>query len=142
MGSRLNMVRVRKEFLINRVRRQMGGPDTSLVAIASYGNLNSSNKLQLRYALDKVGATVNFTKNTLVSKGLETLGPEFLDLAPLLRAKTLFATGPAEAPLAKELLLLEKTMPDFVVLGALLNSQRILQVSARACARTCTLQAL
>lgn len=128
MGSRLNMVRVRKELLINRVCEQ--ARDKALVAVASMGSLGSADKFKLRYGLEKAGATVNFSKNTLMAKGLGELGADTQSLVPLLRGKTLLACGPAEVPLAKQLLAFEKTLPGFYVLGALLNSTRILQARA------------
>jgi ribosomal protein L10 len=129
MSARINMVRVRKDLLIRRVREQVR--DTALVAVASMGSLSSAEKFRVRYDLHQAGATVNFTKNSLVSKGLEGLGPEAQGLAPLLRGGTLLACGPAEVPLAKQLQSLEKTLPGFYVAGALLNSQRILQARSR-----------
>ena len=128
MGSRLNMVRVRKELLINRVCEQ--ARDSALVAVASLGSLGSADKFKLRYGLEEAGATVNFSKNTLMAKGLEELGSGTQSLVPLLRGKTLLACGPAEAPLAKQLLSFEKSLPGFYVLGALLHSTRILQARA------------
>ena len=128
MGSRLNMVRVRKELLINRVCEQ--ARDSALVAVASLGSLGSADKVKLRYGLEEAGATVNFSKNTLMAKGLEELGSGTQSLVPLLRGKTLLACGPAEAPLAKQLLSFEKSLPGFYVLGALLHSTRILQARA------------
>ena len=68
----------------------------SLVAIASTGNLASSDKYRVRYGLQEVGASVDFTKNSLKVKSLEQLGPEAESLAPLLRGKTVLACGPAE----------------------------------------------
>ena len=62
------------------------------------------------------------------AKAFEQLPPEAAGLAPLLRGKTILATGPAEVSMAKQLLAFEKTMPDFTVLGALLHSRRVLQV--------------
>ena len=129
--SRLNMVRVRKTLMINRMQREVAS-NPALVAIASVGNMSSADKYKLRYSLADVGATLNFTKNTLKLKSMEALGGEIMGLAPLLRGKTILACGPAEAPMAKQLLSLEKSIPDFFVLGALLNQQRILQVSTRA----------
>ena len=127
---RLNMARVRKELLINRVVQQASGPNAALVAVANLGNLSSADKFKVRYGLEGAGASVNFTKNTLTAKALDGLGPEAQSLAPLLRGRTLLTCGPAEVPLAKQLLALEKQLPGFYVLGALLNSQRILQVRA------------
>lgn len=126
MAMKLNMMRVRKELLINRVQRQVS--NNKLVVVGSMGNLSQAQKYEMRYGLEDIGASVNFTKNTLVGKGLEVLGPEAQRFAPLLRGRTVLACGPAEVPLAKHLLSLEKKMPGFHLLGALLDSQRILQV--------------
>ena len=51
---------------------------------------------------------------------------------PLLRGITALASGPAEMPLAKTLMGLSKTIPDFFVLGALVNQSRVLQVRPAA----------
>ena len=128
MSLRLNIPRVRKSLLIQRVAEQAAS-NPALLAVASLGNLSSADKFKVRYGLEEAGATVNFTKNTLTRKGLEQYAPEALDLAPLLRGRTMLACGPAEVPLAKQLLALEKTLPNFAVLGALLHSTRILQVA-------------
>ena len=101
--SRLNMVRVRKTLMINRMQREVAS-NPALVAIASVGNMSSADKYKLRYSLADVGATLNFTKNTLKLKSMEALGGEIMGLAPLLRGKTILACGPAEAPMAKQLL--------------------------------------
>lgn len=127
MTSKISLMRVRKELLVRRVQEQAGAA-SALVAVASIGNISSADKFRIRYGLQDTGAAVNFTKNTLVAKALERLGPDAMGLAPLLRGKTIIASGPAEVPLAKQLLSFEKALPGFHVLGALLNSQRILQV--------------
>ena len=125
------MVRVRKTLMINRLQREVIS-NPALVAIASTGNMTSAEKYKLRYSLADVGATLNFTKNTLKLKSMEALGGEIMGLAPLLRGKTILTCGPAEVPMAKQLLSLEKSIPGFFVLGVLLNQQRILQVGTRA----------
>lgn len=127
MARTVNYARIGKELAINRMLDE-AARGRALVAVASIGNLSSANKYKVRYGLERAGGTINFTKNTLKVKALEQLGAEAEELKLLLRGKTVLACGPADVPLAKELLELEKAMPDFFVLGALLNGQRILQV--------------
>ena len=125
MATRLHFARINKELAFSRVFNQ--AKNQSLVAVATIGNTSSADKYKVRYDLEGVGATVNLSRNTLKAKGLEMLGDDAMKLAPLLRGKTLLACGPAEVPMAKQLLALEKALPEFVVLGALLNGSRILQ---------------
>jgi ribosomal protein L10 len=123
----LKIQRVRKEFLVGRVTERV--KRSALVAVAHVGNLNISDRTLVRRSLTDAGGDVTFVKNSLTAKGLEAAGAH--DLAPLLRGNTLLATGPDEVPIAAALHSLSKSVPNFVVLGALLNSrQRILQVRA------------
>ena len=55
-------------------------------------------------------------------------------LAPLCRGKTALVAGPSEVPLAKTLLELGKELPNFFVMGAVLQQERMLQVRERASA--------
>jgi large subunit ribosomal protein L10 len=119
----LRMQRMRKDFLISRVRRQV--EQSALVAVVNVGNIGTSQCEQVRRTLAAVGGQVLFTKNSLAAKGLEAAGAA--DLVPLLKGPTAIATGPAEVPLAKELLTLSTLFPDFFVIGALLNKRRVLE---------------
>lgn len=121
----LRIQRVRKDFLIKRVYERAS--TSSLVAVAHVGNLNSKQREEVRQSIAAAQGNVTFTKNSLTAKGLEQASPAAAELAPLLRGMTALATGPAEVPLAKTLLSLSKSIPDFFVLGALVNQQRVLQ---------------
>jgi len=128
----LHFPRIRKELVVGRVREQAG--QSALVAVASTANLSSTNQFKVRYSLQDAGASiVPPLKNTLKGMGLRQLGGEFESLLPLLRGKTMLVCGPTDGaacvPLAKQLLALEKTYPDFYVLGALHHSTRILQLA-------------
>jgi len=127
MAHVVNFMRAGKGLAIGKMRDE--ARRAALVAIASTGNLASSDKYRVRYGLQEVGASVDFTKNSLKLKSLQQLAPKGEALAPLLRGKTLIACGPAEVPMAKQLLALEKQLPDFFVVGALLHQKRVLQAS-------------
>lgn len=130
----LRIQRVRKDFLIKRVYERAS--TSSLVAVAHVGNLNSKQREEVRQSIAAAQGNVTFTKNSLTAKGLEQANPAAAELAPLLRGMTALATGPAEVPLAKTLLSLSKSIPDFFVLGALVNQQRVLQVPMQPSIRT------
>lgn len=119
----LRVQRLRKDFLVNRVTRQV--ERSALVAVVNAGNIGNLQRDDVRRALAAVGGEVTFTKNSLAAKGLTAGGAP--ELVPLLHGTTALATGPAEVPLAASLHALSQTLPDFFVLGALVNKQRVLQ---------------
>jgi len=121
----LRIQRIRKEFLINRVCQQAS--KSALVAVAHTGNLETNQREEVRRSIAAVGGNVTFTKNSLTEKGLQKASPQAAELVPLLRGITALASGPAELPLATTLMALSKNIPDFFVLGALVNQSRVLQ---------------
>ena len=116
---------VRKHMLIKKVTDSVR--QSSLAAVCHVGNLDVHQTRLVNRKLEGVGAQMLGTKNTLTRLGLERAGVE--GLAPLLRGTTALATGPAEVPLAKALLELGKELPNFFVMGALVNGKRVLQVN-------------
>ena len=123
MSAALRIQRVRKEYLINRVRTQV--ENAALVAVAHVGNMDTADRMLVKKGVEAAGGSITFTKNGLVAKGLERAGAD--GLVPLLRGHTMLATGPAEVPVASALHDLSKSMPSFFVLGALLEKRRLLQ---------------
>jgi ribosomal protein L10 len=85
-------------------------------------------KYLLELAREKAGEAITLSvdsQDTTLNQWLEAAGAA--DLVPLLKGPTAIATGPAEVPLAKELLTLSTLFPDFFVIGALLNKRRVLE---------------
>ena len=131
--STVKVHKLRKEFLISQVRKAVEG--SALTAVVNIGNLKLDQKVVARRKLEEAGGSLNLTKNSLMSKGFERAGAE--GLIPLCRGTSAIATGPAEVPLAKSLLELSKEMPSFLIMGALLNRERLLEVRALLCQRSC-----
>ena len=120
----LKLQRLSKEFVIKGVRESVRR--SALVAVAHTGHLPIADRGHILRTVQAAGGSVAFVKNSLAAKGLEQAGAD--GLVPLMRGKTCVATAPAEVPAAKALLSLSNELPDFYVLGALLNHDRILQV--------------
>ena len=116
----------RKEFLAARVRDLVA--DRALVAVAHAGNMGNVDKALVKATLSEAGAKVNYTRNKYAAKALEAAG--LGELSPLLRGMTAIIAGPSEVETAKALHGLSKQLPDFFVLGAMLDSQRILQAES------------
>jgi hypothetical protein len=123
----LRVQALRKDFLAQRVGAMVA--NSQLVAIAHTGNITDSRRLDVQRAVREAGGDVTFCKNSLKARGLKRAGAG--NLTPLLQGPTALATGPAEVPLAAALHRLTKSMPDFFVVGALLNQDRPLQVRLR-----------
>ena len=119
----LRVQRLRKDFLVARVRREV--ERSALVAVVNAGNIGNIQRDEVRRTLSAVGGTITFTKNSLAARGLEAAGAG--DLVPLLHGTTAVATGPAEVALAESLWQLSQKLPDFFVIGAKLNQQRVLE---------------
>ena len=115
----------RKRFIADGVRDRV--LRSQLVAVAHVGSLNVAGREDIRRTLAEVGGEVSFTKNSLAARGLEEAGAS--GLVPLLHGTTALATGPAEVPLAKSLLKISKAHPNFLVVGAMVNSSRVLEVA-------------
>ena len=133
LGKNMKVQHLRKEYLVERMRSMF--VKSQLAVVCATGNLNWSESYRLRKEVDKVGGVVTFTKNNLANvamkKMIEIDGHEnAMHMRPLFRGQTCFITGPAEVPLAKSLLDLSKDLPNFYVLGAMLNKERLLQVCA------------
>ena len=120
----MKLQRVQREFAVKRVREAVRG--SQLVAVAHTGHLPIATRSRVIKAMEDVGGQAVFAKNSLIGIGLKEEGAEAL--TPLLRGKLALTTGPAEVPLAKKLVELTKEIPDFFVLGAVINSQQLLQV--------------
>lgn len=125
MSGRLKIQRLRKEFLAARVADMV--KSNPLSCVVQTGNLSMPERTAVRQAVQAVGGEITFIKNSVTIKGLELAGGPAMSLAPALKGPTALASGPAEVPLAHALKTLSKELPDFFVLGALLDSQRLLQ---------------
>ena len=125
MSLPLKVQRLRKEYIVSRITKSVS--NAALVAVAHTGNMTHADRSSLRRTVSEAGGEVTFAKNTLCVKALEAAGGPAIGLAPLLRGNTVLATGPAEVPVAAALLGAAKTLPDFHVLGALLDQRRLLQ---------------
>lgn len=117
--------RFRKEFLAEKLRRMV--VDRPLVAITYVGNMDTFARQKAQLELDKVGASISYVRNAYASHGMRAAGLE--GLVPILRGQTAVVAGPADVATAKALQAMSKQLPDFVILGACLNGQRVLDVS-------------
>ena len=123
MHASVKMQNVYREFVVKQVSQAVRSSE--LVAIAHTGHLKMAQRSTVIRTMEGVGGHAIFGKNTLLGKGLKKEGAA--GLVPLLRGKTALVVGPAEVPAAKALLTLTKEVPNFFVLGALLNSERLLE---------------
>lgn len=122
-SGRLRVQRFRKDFIVKMMTRQLEGKN--FVAVAYTGNINYHQQYTLRSDLNAAGASFNIVKNSLMALGFERAG--FEPLKPLLRGKVAIASGDADVAIAKTLLSLSKKVPDFTILGAMLNQSLLLQ---------------
>ena len=123
MANRLKIQSVHKEFLIKRVINHV--QSSSLACICHTGDLNYVQNAHVRTKLGAIDANFTQTRNSLTRVGLERAGMHAL--TPLCRGTSALASGPNEVQLAKTLLELNKELPNFFVLGAMLNRQRLLE---------------
>ncbi|KAL1523280.1 hypothetical protein AB1Y20_018230 [Prymnesium parvum] len=118
----LNLFRLRKELVIDKVKRLVAG--SPLVGVAYVGNLSVHERQAIEREMRRVDVSMSFAKNTLTRLGLERAG--LGSLAPLLRGTTAIVSGPADVATALALQTASKKFADFAVLGALLHGERLL----------------
>mmetsp|Transcript_10456 Transcript_10456/g.33590 ORF Transcript_10456/g.33590 Transcript_10456/m.33590 type:complete len:202 (+) Transcript_10456:27-632(+) len=121
--GRLRVPRVRKQILVDMMSRKMA--DRSLVAVAHTGNLTYEQSALLKREVQSAGGSIHVVKNSLLGLGMRNAGLDAL--VPLLRGKVAVAVGDDEVALAQTLLGASKKVPDFFVLGAVLQSRRVLR---------------
>ena len=128
VSPRMKAQMFRKRFVAEGVRDRV--LRSQLVAVVHVGSLNVAGREYIRRSLAGVGGEVSFAKNSLTARGLEEAGAS--GLVPLIHGTTALATGPAEVPLAASLLKISKEHPQFLVVGAMVNSSRVLEVTLLA----------
>ena len=135
----LKMLRFRKEFIVEKLSSMID--NAPLVAVAYVGHLDVPEKAMVNSLLKKADARISYSKNTLSKIALENTGNALL--IPLMHGLVGVIAGPSEVETAIALKAVTKQFPEFTVLGATLNKERLLQArpNPRAHFPTCPLSA-
>eukprot|EP00966_Prymnesium_polylepis_P329673 7385347-Prymnesium_polylepis.1 len=109
MSAPLRLQRFRKQFLAEKVRKMVA--ERPLVGVTYVGNMSTGERRSVQVELDKVGASISYTRNAYASFGMKAAG--FECLVPLLRGQTAIIAGPAEVATAAALQSVSKQLPEF-----------------------------
>ncbi len=121
----LSLTRFRKEFLVEKLAHAVR--HKPIVAIAHTPELSRDATAAINAELRPIGALLSQQKNVLTRLGLERANMH--PLLPLVKGPTVVVAGDADAALAKALMNLPKVVPDFFVVGALLDGRLLIEHS-------------
>mmetsp|Transcript_19548 Transcript_19548/g.32621 ORF Transcript_19548/g.32621 Transcript_19548/m.32621 type:complete len:211 (-) Transcript_19548:218-850(-) len=119
----LRVDRFRKQFLIEKLKTLVHG--RPLVAVAYAGNLNNASKALLQGEMQQVGASSCIMKASLGRRAFLECSAE--PLASVIKGPTAVVAGDNDVGLAQKLLVISRKVPEFIVLGALLDCRLVLE---------------
>ena len=124
-SGKLKVKRLRQDVFVDKVRALIA--NRPFVAVAHTGNLNLAASMEVRAALGAAGASFSPIKNAQSIRALEAEG--FGELVPLMKGYVAICAGDADVSMAKAMVGLSKTVPEFFPLGGMLQRRLVIEAT-------------